>query len=86
MMESAEEIEPEEPPDTVVFQDTAVGLTQPSDAPDEDESTEDQSVPLPDHEALSHDTPVGLFRAPVVGEDDTPTVELPSVDEDKNED
>jgi serine/threonine protein phosphatase PrpC len=86
MMESAEEIEPEDPPDTVIFQDTAVGLQESPEASDEDEPlNEEPSASMPGHEPLSHDTPVGLFQAPLVDDDDNPTVELPSLDEDTNE-
>jgi hypothetical protein len=48
-MESPHEIKPEEPPDPIQFEDTAVGLLQPPDVPDEDEPTEElPSSPLVD--------------------------------------
>ena len=90
MMESAQEIEPEERPDPVLFQDTAIVLDQPTGAQDEDEKTE-EIVAVPNDEELSDDTPIGLFQSPLADEDDPSTVELPSaprddLDGDDNED
>jgi serine/threonine protein phosphatase PrpC len=80
MMESAQEIEPEEPPDPVLFQDTPVGLHQPLVIPDEDEPTAELFVSeadSPDAE-LPEDTTIGLFQSPVDDDGDSSTVELPT--------
>jgi serine/threonine protein phosphatase PrpC len=82
LMESAGEIEPEEPPDPTIFRDTSVGLYQPPvpiDQLEDDPTIELPPLVQPDS-ALSEDTATGLFQSPLSDEqleDDPSTVELP---------
>jgi protein phosphatase len=87
LMESAEEIEAEEPPDPAVLADTTIGLYQAPASDDEltrDDPTLEIAPASPldalDDTALSEDTTIGLYQAikpEDLHEGDQPTIELP---------